>query len=186
VTWGGACSGISLFEMGKELSNKGFTVLGAAKILAVHSLMWPLKNPLGKGHPDADDDHMVKELVNHVHHKLYEDNPKGIKLSDLAYQTKENHAEMENISLQTAKAHMPRRTIDTELCDQCQVCSDVCPADAVAFTLYPEFGHCCVFCFNCMKKCPEQAIKADLSDIWQRITDRAKFFCERPFTQIFF
>jgi ferredoxin/flavodoxin len=186
VTWGGACSGISLYEMGKELVNKGLPILGAAKILAVHSLMWPLENTLGKGHPDADDDRMVEELVNHVHDKLHEANPKGVKLSDLAYQTKENHAEMEKVSLQAAKAHMPERTIDTELCNQCQVCSDVCPADAVTFTPYPEFGDDCVFCFNCMKKCPEEAINGDLSEIWQRIRDRAAFFSERPYTQIFF
>ncbi|MGA9178313.1 MAG: ferredoxin family protein, partial [Desulfobacterales bacterium] len=182
---GGACSGISLYEMGEELLNKKFTLLGAAKILAVHSLMWQLEDPLGKGHPDADDDRMVGELVNHVNQKLSEDNPKGIKLSDLAYQSKENHAEMEKISLQTAKAHMPERTIDTELCNQCQVCSDVCPADAVTFTPYPEFGDGCVFCFNCMKKCPEQAITADLSEIRQRIKERAAFFSERPYSQIF-
>ena len=186
VTWGGACSGISLYDMGKELINKRFTLLGAAKILAVHSLMWQLEDPLGKGHPDADDDRMVEELVNHINQKLHEDNPKGIKLSDLAYQARENHSEMEKISLQTAKAHMPERTIDTELCNQCQVCSDVCPADAVTFTPYPEFGDGCVFCFNCMKKCPEQAINADLSDIWQRIKDRATFFSERPYHRYFF
>jgi ferredoxin/flavodoxin len=185
VTWGGACSGIALYEMGKELLNKKFTLLGAAKILAVHSLMWQLEDPLGKGHPDADDDRMVEELVNHVNQKLREDNPKGIKLSDLAYQSKENHAEMEKISLQTAKAHMPERTIDDELCNQCQVCSDVCPADAVTFTPYPEFGNDCVFCLSCLKKCPEYAIHADLSDIWQRIKDRAAFFSEQPYTQIF-
>ncbi|MGD8980877.1 MAG: hypothetical protein PVF42_04735 [Desulfobacterales bacterium] len=63
VTWGGACSGIALYEMGKELINKKFTLLGAAKILGVHSLMWQLEDPLGKGHPDADDDRMVEELV---------------------------------------------------------------------------------------------------------------------------
>jgi ferredoxin/flavodoxin len=186
VTWGGACSGISLYEMGKELISKKFTLLGAAKILAVHSLMWQLEDPLGKGRPDADDDRLVEELVNHINQKLCEDNPKGIKLSDLAYQTKENHAEMVKISLQTAKAHMPERTIDTELCNQCQVCSDVCPADAVTFTPYPEFGDDCVFCFNCLKKCPEEAINADLSEIWQRIKDRAAFFSERPYSQIFF
>ncbi len=62
VTWGGACSGISLYEMGKELINKRFTLLGAAKILALHSLMWQLEDPLGKGHPDADDDRMVENL----------------------------------------------------------------------------------------------------------------------------
>ena len=71
VTWGGACSGISLYEMGKELSTKGFAILGAAKILAAHSLMWQLEDYLGKGHPDADDDRMVEELVNHVNQKLY-------------------------------------------------------------------------------------------------------------------
>jgi len=186
VTWGGACSGISLYEMGKELINKRFTLLGAAKFLALHSLMWQLEDPLGKGHPDADDDRMVGELVNHVDQKLSEDNPKGIKLSDLAYQSKEDHAEMEKISLQTAKAHMPERTIDAELCNQCQVCSDVCPADAVTFTPYPEFGNDCVFCLNCLKKCPEYAITADLSGIWQRIKDRAAFFSEQPYSQIFY
>jgi ferredoxin/flavodoxin len=186
VTWGGACSGISLYEMGKELINKRFTLLGAAKILALHSLMSQLEEPLGKGHPDTDDDRMIEELVNDVNQKLQEDHPIGMNLSDLVYQTKENHKEMETISLQAAKAHMPERTIDTGLCNQCQVCSDVCPADAVTFTPYPEFGGGCVFCFNCMKKCPEQAIHADLSDIWQRIRDRAAFFSEKPSTQIFY
>lgn len=185
VTWGGACSGISLFEMGKALLNKGITLLGAAKILAVHSLMWQLEHPLGKGHPDSNDDRMVEDLVNHIHHKLHSDIPKGIKLSDLGYQTKENHLEMEKISLKAAKAQMPRREIDTTLCTQCQICQEVCPVDAIALTPYPEFGHNCIFCFSCMKKCPEQAIKSDLSEIWQRIKDRAAFFSEHPHSQLF-
>ena len=186
VTWGGACSGISLYEMGKELIGRGFTLLGAAKILALHSLMWKLDDPLGKGHPDADDDRMVAELVNHVNQQIQVDNSKEIKLSDLAYQTRENHKEMEKISLQTAKAHMPERTIDTERCNQCEVCSDVCPADAVTFTPYPEFEDGCVFCFTCMKECPEKAINVDLSAIWQRIRDRAALFSERPYSQVFY
>jgi ferredoxin/flavodoxin len=186
VTWGGACSGISLYEMGKELVKKKFTLLGAAKVLAVHSLMWQLEDPLGKGHPDDGDDRMIEELVAHVNQKLHEDNPEGIKLSDLAYQTKENHKEMEKISLQTAKVHMPERIIDTELCNQCQICSDVCPADAIIFTPYPEFDEGCVFCFNCMKKCPEQAINTDMPVIWQRIRDRAALFSEQPYSQVFY
>jgi ferredoxin/flavodoxin len=185
VTWGGACSGISLYEMGKELTNKRFTLLGAAKILAVHSLMWQLEDPLGKGHPDHRDDRMIEELVAHVNRKMYKDDPEEITLSDLAYQTPKNHKEMEKISLQTAKAHMPERTIDTELCNQCQVCSDVCPVDAVTFAPYPEFGDSCVFCFNCMKKCPEQAINVDMPVIWKRIRDRAALFSEQPYSQVF-
>jgi len=186
VTWGGACSGISLYEAGEELLNKGFAILGAAKILAVHSLMWTFENPLGNKHPDADDHRMVETLVNSINQKLHQDNPTGIKLSDLAYQTEEHHAEMEKVSLQDAKAHMPKRTIDTELCNQCQVCAEVCPTDAVGFEPYPVFGDSCVFCFNCMKKCPEQAINADFSEVWQRIKDRGEFFSEQPYTQIFY
>ncbi|MGA7145022.1 MAG: EFR1 family ferrodoxin [Desulfobacterales bacterium] len=186
VTWGGACSGISLYEMGKELIHKKAALLGAAKILAVHSLMWTLENPLGKGHPDTGDDHMIEALANHVHRKLHEVNPKGINLSELAYQTKADHEEMEKTGLQTAKAHLPERKIDTGLCNQCRVCSEVCPTDAVRFTPYPEFDDGCVFCFNCMRKCPEEAIIADLSGIWQRIRDRAAYFSERPYSQIFY
>lgn len=104
---------------------------------------------------------------------------------DLAYQTEEHHAEMEKVSLQAAKAHMPKRTVDTELCNQCRVCAEVCPTDAVGFTPFPVFGDSCVFCFTCMKKCPEQAINADFSGVWQRIKDRAEFFSEQPYSQIF-
>ena len=129
---------------------------------------------------------LVKDLVNRIHHKLHSDTPKGIKLADLDYQSKENHLEMEKVSLEVAKADMPRRETDTELCNQCQICAEVCPMDAVALTPYPEFGHDCVFCFSCMKQCPEQAIKVDFSEIWQRIRDRATFFSERPYSQILY
>nr|MBL0714120.1 hypothetical protein [Desulfobacterales bacterium] len=38
VTWGGACSGMALFEIGQALERKGLLLVGAAKILAVHSM----------------------------------------------------------------------------------------------------------------------------------------------------
>lgn len=185
VTWGGASSGIALFEMGRELIHKGYTVIGAAKVLAVHSLMWPLDNPLGKGRPNIDDDRIIQALVSKTHKQLSIDNPKGISLSKLAYQSKEHQAEMEQASLEVAKAHMPIREVDKDLCVQCQTCAAVCPTNAVTFSPTPAFGESCVLCFSCMKNCPEEAIKADLSGIWQRIRDRANYFNERPYTQIF-
>lgn len=97
---------------------------------------------------------------------------KGIDLSDLAYQKEEIHAEMEKMSLEVAKAHMPIREVDEELCNQCEICAEVCPTAAVAFVPYPAFGETCIYCFNCMRNCPEGAINADLSEIWQRIRDR--------------
>lgn len=186
VTWGGASSGIALFEMGRELINKGYSIIGAAKVLAVHSLMWQLENPLGMGHPDSEDYRLVQDLAINVHKQLASDNPRGIKLSKLAYQSKAHHSEMEQASLEVAKAHIPVREIDKDLCAQCQTCAEACPTNAITFSLYPEFGNSCIFCFSCMKNCPEEAIKADLSALWQRTRDRADYFSERPNTQIFF
>jgi len=185
VTWGGASSGISLFEMGRDLLNKGFSLLGAAKFLAIHSLMWQLDDPLGKGHPSPKDDETIRELAIKINKKLHDKNPKEIELSAIAYQNETVHKEMEKISIEVAKAHMPQREVDKALCNQCRVCAEVCPVDAVAFSPYPEFGDNCIFCFNCMKNCEENAIIADLSAIWQRIRERSEFFAERPFTQLF-
>jgi ferredoxin/flavodoxin len=185
VTWGGASSGISLFEMARELSRKGFTILGAAKVLAVHSLMWQLENPLGAGHPNSADDKLIEQLVDETYSKMQSGAGEGMELSRLAYQSKEVHAEMEKVTLEMAKAHMPTRGVDEEICNQCEVCTEFCPTDAVTLSPYPVFGEDCVYCFNCMRTCPEGAIKADLTEVWERIRDRAAFFKERPHTQIF-
>jgi ferredoxin/flavodoxin len=185
VTWGGASSGISLFEMARELSTKGFTILGAAKVLAVHSLMWQLENPLGGGHPDAEDDRLVQELVDEIKVKMHLDTAKGIELSELAYQSKEVHAEMVKASLEVAKAHMPMRAVDEALCNQCGICAEVCPVNAVIFLPKVIFGERCIYCFNCVRNCPEGAIRADLNEVWQRIEERAAFFSERPYTKIY-
>ena len=186
VSWGGASSGISLFEMARELSRKGFKILGAAKILAVHSLMWQLENPLGMGHPNSEDEKVIEQLVEEISNKMQSGGEKEVELSRLAYQSKEAHIEMEKVTLEKAKAHMPTRAVEEEICSQCKVCAEVCPTDSVTLVPYPVFGKECVYCFNCMRSCPEGAIIADLAEVWQRIRDRAAFFKERPQTQIFF
>jgi len=153
VTWGMASSGIALYEMGKALKEKGIALAGAAKVAALHSMMWRSDNPLGKGSPNPEDDDMIRELTAKVLEKI--STKKEIALSDLAYQPEPVHAEMEKVTLEMAKAHMPKRKIDEKLCTQCNICSDVCPTDAVSFSPYPEFGSQCISCFNCVRECPE-------------------------------
>ncbi|QTA82112.1 4Fe-4S ferredoxin iron-sulfur binding domain-containing protein [Desulfonema limicola] len=183
VTWGGASSGIALYEMGKALKEKGFDLAGAAKVIAVHCMMWRSDNPLGQGRPNSEDDNMIQNLVSQICEKT--DLKQGIDLSVLAYQTKAAHAEMEKVSLEKAKGHMPKREIDENLCTQCNICSDVCPADAISFSPYPEFGSQCISCFNCVKQCPEQAIIADLSQLEGRIRQRSEQFKEQPLSCIY-
>ena len=91
VTWGGAKSGIALHEMGEALSEKGMRVVGAAKILARHSLMWRADLPLGKGRPDGEDDALIQDMVHNVLTKLSTRSPEGISLGQLAYYPEKEH-----------------------------------------------------------------------------------------------
>ncbi len=185
VTWGCVSSGIALHDMGKALTEKGCVLPGAAKVGAVHSMMWKIDNPLGKGHPNADDDQMIRDLVRRVLEKAYQGPISGLALSELAYQPQNLQAEMEKASLEVAKGHMPKKTVDEKLCTQCGICAEVCPVQTITLSPLPAFGNDCICCFNCVRECPETAILADLEPVEKRIRGRAAQLAEQPFTRIF-
>ena len=185
VTWGGVSSGVALHEMGEVLGEKGYIVLGAAKVLAVHSMMWQFKNPLGEGHPDAEDDAMIERLVGDVHSKLLSDVKKAIPLDDLNYQPKEVQESMKKMNIEMAKQMLPPRQLDEEICTKCGVCKEECPAQAIKCDPYPQFGDACFLCYNCVRLCEEGAIKTDLSPIEGMLKERAEKNPERPLSQLF-
>ena len=185
ATWGGATSGIALHEMGNALTEKGMVVVGAAKILALHSLMWQFENPLGKGRPNTEDDKLIKDLVATVLKKMSSTPSEGIPLTDLAYYPEPVMAEMQKITLAMAKDHFPVRHVDKDACTQCEECAATCPTNAITFSPYPDFGDRCVYCYNCVRLCPEEAIAADFSMLEELIRTRAAQFKETPLSSIF-
>ena len=185
VTWGGVSSGVALHEMGKVLGEKGYIVLGAAKVLAVHSMMWQFKNPLGEGHPDVEDDTMINRLVEDVHSKLLSDVKKEIPLEDLNYQPKEVQESMKKVNIEVAKQMLPPRQLDEEICTKCRICEEECPAQAITCDPYPKFGDACFLCYNCVRLCEEGAIKTDLSQIEGMLKERAAKNPELPLSQVF-
>jgi len=186
VTWGGACSGMALFEMGEALAAKGMLPVGAAKILAVHCMLWRSDNPVGQGHPDAEDDRLVGDLVNYIHSQLSRGHSTGIATDDLAHYPAPVRAEMTKMNLKIAAAHMPAREVDAAACTACGQCAEVCPTDAITLAPTPVFGETCIYCCSCMRECPEDAIRADLSGAEARIRARVKHFDEQPLSQIFY
>jgi ferredoxin/flavodoxin len=185
VTWGGVTSGIALYEMAKALAEKNMTVVGGAKILARHALMWQTEKPLGENHPDAADDDLIRKLVAAVMHKLSTDTIAPVALSDLCQYPPETRAEIKKNSLKKAKARMPKRKVDEDACTECRECSAACPTDAITFNPFPEFESNCIFCYNCVRLCPEDAISADFSTLEKQLRDRAVQCPENPLSEIF-
>ncbi len=185
ATWGGATSALALEEMGAALTGRGYGVIAAAKILAVHSLMWQLENPVGAGHPDEDDERLIEELVAAVEKNLAQPESFILPQKVLEYQPRAMAAEMRKLNLQMAKGILPQRTVNQELCTQCGECVEQCPVDALTLGPWPEFSDSCIACFNCMRLCPEKAIEADLTVIYQRIKDRAEAAREGAPSQIY-
>ena len=171
--------------MGKLLNEKGYTVVGAAKVLAPHSLMWRSNDPLGQGHPDKDENMMIEDLVLNISKKMATDKIEALPLAELAYQPQDAHEAMEKRTLKDASLHFPKRQVIETSCTQCGICEEVCPSGALTCAPYPEFGPSCFFCYNCDRLCPETAIEADMSVIEERIRERAETFAERPFSRVF-
>ena len=85
VTWGGAFSGIALWQMGRALTEKGFHLAGGAKVLAVHSMMWNYSDPVGQGHPDFTDDELVSTFARDIYNQLSSGKIKRFPLKKIDY-----------------------------------------------------------------------------------------------------
>ena len=185
VTWGRVTSGIALHEMATMLNARGYSIIGAAKIVAVHSLMWRFSSPLGEGRPNAEDDLLIQDMVKRVDAKISDKHVQPLCLEDLNYQPIDAQEVMKKASIERVRELLPPRQLDKELCTGCGMCVDVCPAQAITCDFYPEFGSACFFCYNCVRLCPEGAIKADFSKMESWLKNRAGENEERPLSQIF-
>lgn len=187
VTWGASSSGIALPEMGQMLAKKGYSILGAAKIVAVHSVMmcWS-DQPLGKGHPDARDDNMIRELVKIVTSGLQQSDPTLLPVDELNYQPTDFQQKAQEMSIDVAKESLLKLEVNTDLCNQCGVCSEECPVQAIDLDPFPRLRWSdCIYCHNCVRLCPEGAFKTDFLEIESRAQDYKEEFSERPLSQIF-
>jgi ferredoxin/flavodoxin len=185
VTWGQACSGVALWQMSAALIKKGFRIAGAAKVVALHSMMWKADDPAGGGHPDDTDRREIEALVDKLHSRFDSNDVPVLSLDDLDYQPPERAAKMKNKI--NAPWYIIPKNIGSESCTQCGICEEECPVDAVSLNPYPEFDQNCIDCFNCIRLCPENAIASSISmdDIADIIRKRIRTINERPLTQVF-
>ncbi|MCL1981066.1 MAG: 4Fe-4S binding protein [Proteobacteria bacterium] len=187
VTWGGVTSGLALLEMTQHLLKKDYLPLGAAKILAVHSSMWSVAQPLAAGHPDQDDLAQLHLLVDHITAALDHPHPPGLALDQLDYLSPALRADAATKSLAAAKAAMSPLAVNEELCLQCSACAEGCPVAAITLNPFPVIDQAsCVLCRQCVRNCPQQAFPANNEQMAARIADLAAKSDEDKVTKIFY
>ena len=185
VTYGRACSGVALWQMAGVLQERGYGIAGAAKVAALHAMMWQSDRPEGQGHPDAEDLGQVRGLADKLLSRFSSGRPAPLTLEILDYQPEELAREFK------AKIGQPwmivPKTVDDDACTQCGICKDNCPAAAISLDPTPVFLDTCFDCFNCIRLCPEEAISSQvpLAKIEAMIRERVKTIDEQPLTQIF-
>jgi len=184
ITWGGATSGVALHEMGKSLLGRGFALAGAAKVMAVHSLMWRLPDPVGAGRPNDDDLEQVASLVSGVITNVNAEGTARLSIDRLNYQPAKHVPEMLQLSVAKAKTILPAREVNPERCTLCGYCRDNCPASAIEFNPLPVFLPDCFICFNCVRLCPENAISVNMEPVYERILSRVAYYAESPATEV--
>jgi ferredoxin len=167
------------------LKDKGFKIAGAAKVLAEHSLMWQTGKPAGKGHPDQSDQQAVKELVGILYRRFESIDIPVLSLDILDYQPQDQADQMKK-KINAPWMIVPKE-VDSDLCTQCGICREECPVEAVIIDPLPRFEPNCFDCFNCVRLCPEDAIKPaiSMSQIKEHIRTRVRTIAEQPYTQIF-
>lgn len=185
VTWGGAFSGIALWQMGKALVQRGFRLAGGAKVLARHAMMWDDPHPVGNGHPDADDDAMVSGFAREISTRLAGGRLAELDLEQLDYHLPQRTLEVKN-KLDQPWMIIPKKVAEDK-CTQCGTCEEVCPVGAVELDDWPTFNKHCFDCFNCIRLCPEEAIipAMPIEKIRAMIVQRVEKINELPLTQVF-
>lgn len=159
VTYGAVTSGIGLYEMGIQLAMRGFSILGAAKILAVHSMLWFSKNPPGNGHPGRDDEKQIKNLIKSVLKKISDPdagnfiNPKILNYQPIKVK---EQAKIWHITL--LRQNIPPIKLDKEKCTKCSICAEKCPVLNISLNPWPKIGDNCLLCFNCIRYCEPKAL----------------------------
>ena len=185
VTWGAVTSGLALPEMATCLAERGFAVLGAAKVMAEHSSLWQSSQPLAGGRPDPGDLSRIEELVESVLAKIARGGTEILPAERLDYLPPALKAQSAAKSLAGIKAMQPPFSANEQLCSRCGQCAEVCPVAAIRLDPTPVIDDSCILCRQCTRHCPVGAYPYDGAAVEIRIQGMAKQSVEAKETEIF-
>jgi ferredoxin/multimeric flavodoxin WrbA len=186
VTYGGVNSGAALAELARSLNKHGYLIAGAGKFLGKHSLMFGGKRPLGRNHPGAGEKELAKKLVNRIISESLEENGFADSISWQTLNNKRALVRMLSgkVNMKSLGPMMPKISVHPEKCTKCRVCLKACPVKVISIDPKPRILPGCIYCFNCVRLCPEEVFKASMAGLGIGIRGLAVMNWERPQSQI--
>jgi ferredoxin len=143
VTYGNRAYEDALKELHDIVTEQGFSVVGAAAVVARHSIF----TRIAADRPDESDDQQISEFALRFADRI--DRFDGVLSTELDLPGQYPYRARSSASLVPAATH---------LCDACGICVDACPVGAIsADDPYQTDRHACICCMRCTQVCPRGA-----------------------------
>ncbi|MBE9467086.1 MAG: EFR1 family ferrodoxin [Bacteroidetes bacterium] len=150
VVYGNRDYGDSLLELKEIAINCGFKIIAGAAFIGEHSFSSSEK-PIAMNRPDKQDLEKCKDFSGMITEKL-KDIEDISTLSELDIPGNYPYKKRNQLP---ATVH-PKT--DNNLCDNCGICVDVCPTNAITIKgTVITTGELCTWCCACVKHCPKGA-----------------------------
>lgn len=164
ATFGGVSKGVALYEVGRLLTERGYSVKGAAQVQSVHSMMFRSRNPIGNNHPGVEDWQVLDEWVDLVAPRLTDGDTGELEIGSTRRDSRFYIMLTKTVfNMRVMGMMMPPIRFNPEKCTDCGVCVARCPSGRLhSIPGGPDKGVGCLHCFECVRVCRMGAMNAPM------------------------
>lgn len=159
VTYGNRDYEDALLELQTILEQNGFVVIGAAALIAEHSIV----HSVGHDRPDEADWSQIEQFAAQMQQKLEQN-----QLHSVAVKGSKPYRSYDGIPLKPKASHA---------CVSCGFCARECPAGAIPESNPRKTDHKkCISCMRCVTYCP-QAARSLNKLLWMAVANKLEKAC---------
>jgi len=156
VTYG-LISGSALYHAARLLSKKGYEILGAAKIVASHSMVFEDEKDQFRLCPSQKDLELATTFGRVLVDKTNQSRLKRVPMDMLKPRSLAVRIFNKFMATRFGMGLLPHVRFTRETCIQCGRSAESCPVKILTLDPYPRQVGDCIRCYNCIRMCPTGA-----------------------------